>query len=115
MKKASLPEILILMKFEGELCSDEPIQILVIFSWFQMFRSKTKLEGFVWSHWSIKIPISHSQDANFWQVDIFHHVIFQKSHNFKNSNIGHVTLQYSINIINNNWPLLTYVCNFCDL
>ena len=67
MKSAFLPKILILLQSAGEilvlLCFDEPIQILVILSRFQMFRTKTKLEGFVWSHWSIEVPISHSQTA----------------------------------------------------
>ena len=30
-------------------------------SQFQTFRTETKLEGFVWIHWSIKVPISHRQ------------------------------------------------------
>ena len=61
--------ILYLLQFGGEisvlvlLSSDDPIQILVILSWFQMFRTETELERFVWSHWGIKVPISHSQIA----------------------------------------------------
>ena len=57
MKNTFLPKILILYCNPKLLCSDEPIQILVILSQFQTFRSKTKLEGFVWSHWGIKVPI----------------------------------------------------------
>ena len=103
--KNALPKILILLQSMGEilplLCSDKPIQILVILSRFETFRSKTKLEGFVWSHWSIKVAISHSPIPidDFWQVGIFHHALskyLNKSHNFKNSNICDVTLQYSI-------------------
>ena len=55
--------LFILLQFGGEilvlLCFDDPIQILVILSRFQMFRTEAKLERFIWSHWSIKVAISH--------------------------------------------------------
>ena len=62
-----LPKIIILLQFGGEVlvlfCSSDSIQILVILSRFQTFGTKTKVEGFVWSHCSKKVPISHSQIA----------------------------------------------------
>ena len=58
-------------------------------------RTKTKLQGFVWSHWSKKGPISHPQIAiDFWQVGILHHVLSEylsKSHNFKKNHFCDVT------------------------
>ena len=79
-----MPKISILLQFEGEIlallhvCPDDCMQILLILSQFQTLRTETKLE-----------------DADFWQVGVFHHALSEytnKSHNFKNSNICDVTL-----------------------
>ena len=67
MKNAYLPKISILLQFRGEilalLCPVDSIQILLILSEFQMLRTETKLEGFVWSHQGITELISHTQIA----------------------------------------------------
>ena len=62
IKNAYFPKISILLQFGGEilvlLCPDDSIQILLILSQFLTFGTKTKLEGFVWSHQGITELIS---------------------------------------------------------
>ena len=93
-KNACLPKISILLQFGGEilalLCSDDSIQTLVILPWFLTLGTEVKLEGFVLSHQSVKVPIFHpklQQDADFWQESIFRHGLSEypiKSYNFTN-------------------------------
>ena len=66
-KNACLPKISVLLQFGGEilalLCSDDSIQTLVILPQFLTLGTEVKLEGFVLSHQSVKVPISHPQIA----------------------------------------------------
>ena len=65
MKNAYRPKISLSFQFWSEILqllrSNDSIQILLILSRFQTFRTETKLEGFVWNHWSVKVAISHSK------------------------------------------------------
>ena len=77
-----------LMQFGDEilvlLCSDEPIQILVILSQFQTFKTETKLQGYLYGVFG---AISHSHS----QEDIFHHAlnpIISKNQVFVTSHFG---------------------------
>ena len=67
MKNAYLPKISIVLGFGGEilalLCPGDSIKILLILPQFQTLRTKTKLEGFVWSHQDITELISRPQIA----------------------------------------------------
>ena len=67
MKNGRLPKISILLQYGVKIlalpCFSNSIQILVILSLFQTDGTKTKLQVFVWSHCSMKGPISHPQTA----------------------------------------------------
>jgi len=52
MKSAYLAKINVLLQFGDE---------ILALSCSKRVRTKTKLQGFVWRHWSMKGPISHPQ------------------------------------------------------
>ena len=96
MKKSPLPKIRLIVQIGGYIqapvCSDDSIPILLRFAWIltSTFPANFKSRVFIWSHWRITLLLSPRQfapTADFWQVNIFHHVVSgyaNQSHDFTN-------------------------------